>query len=130
MNIGTGTPLFDDDMQGIGRAAVKGAIIAGLFIAVFMLAVGMATGASFGASLGMAAFAAFFGGPGFGGMLGAVIHAGHDHSVVSTPLHVDMANQSRDQALEASRLTTPSEQELVAVGHAGNDRHETDTPGD
>jgi hypothetical protein len=130
MNIGTGTPLFDDDMQGIGRAAVKGAIIAGFIVAGFILAVGLATGASFGASLGMAAFAAFFGGPGFGGMLGAVIHAGHRGNVVSTPLHVDMADQSRGQPLGPSRLTTPSEPELVAVGRASNDRHRIGTPGD
>jgi hypothetical protein len=130
MNIGTGTPLFDDDMQGIGRAAVKGAIIAGLIVAGFILAVGMATGASLGASLGMAAFAAFFGGPGFGGMLGAVIHAGHHHNIVSTPPREDMADQSRDEASEPSRLTMPSEQELVAVGRASSDRHGTGTPGD
>lgn len=131
MNVGTGTPFFDDDEHGIGRAAVKGAIIAALIVGGFVLFVGLFTGAGLGASLGMGAFAAFFGGPGFGGMLGAVSHVGRHENIVSTPLHVMGADQSRGHhAREPSRLTTPRQPELVGVGRASNDRSGTKIPRD
>lgn len=66
-------PSTSDD-AGLVRAFVKGSIIG--FVAVFVLLGGMTLAAGMGiaAALGLGAFTAFWGGPGFGGMMGAVLH--------------------------------------------------------
>lgn len=58
----------------MGRAAVRGAIIA--FVLVFAVATGIGLNAGFdlGGAAGLGLFAGFWGGPGFGGMLGATLH--------------------------------------------------------
>jgi hypothetical protein len=58
---------------GLARAFVRGSIVG--FVATFVLLGGMtlALGMGVGAALGVGAFTAFWGGPGFGGMMGAVL---------------------------------------------------------
>lgn len=80
MTSGTGTPYFDGDEIGVGRAAVRGAIIGTVVVAGVVVAITLYAGASLGDAVGMAAYAAFFGGPGFGAMLGAVHFLSREHS--------------------------------------------------
>lgn len=63
-----------DPEVGLGRAYVLGSAIG--FVAVFVVCGGIALlgGVEPGAALGAAAFTGFWGGPGFGGMMGAVLH--------------------------------------------------------
>lgn len=67
-----------DPEVGLGRAYVVGSAIG--FVAVFIVCGGIALlgGVEPGAALGAAAFTGFWGGPGFGGMLGAVLHLERD----------------------------------------------------
>jgi hypothetical protein len=74
MTAGTGTPFFDSNQSGVGRAAVKGTIIATVAIWSFVTLVALWAGAHVAESLAMGGCAAFFGGPGFGGMFGAVLY--------------------------------------------------------
>jgi hypothetical protein len=66
--------LSTSDDAGLARAFVRGSIVG--FVATFVLLGGMtlAVGMGVGAALGVGAFTAFWGGPGFGGMMGAVLH--------------------------------------------------------
>jgi hypothetical protein len=59
---------------GLVWAFVKGSIVG--FVAVFVLLAGttLAAGMGLAAALGVGVFTAFWGGPGFGGMMGAVLH--------------------------------------------------------
>jgi hypothetical protein len=67
-------PAEASEDAGLVRAFVRGSIIG--FVAVFVLLGGMTMAAGMGlaAALGVGAFTAFWGGPGFGGMMGAVPH--------------------------------------------------------
>ncbi len=60
--------------EGMGKAFIMGSVIG--FVASFTLfgGVALAAGLGTGAALGIGAFTAFWGGPGFGGMMGAVLH--------------------------------------------------------
>jgi len=62
------------DEAGLARAFVVGSLIG--FVVVFVLFGGLtlAAGMGIGAALGVGSFTAFWGGPGFGGMMGAVLH--------------------------------------------------------
>ena len=80
MTSGTGTPFFDGDETGVGRAAVRGAIIGVVVVAGVVVAITLYAGARLGDAVGMAAYAAFFGGPGFGAMLGSVHFLSREHS--------------------------------------------------
>jgi hypothetical protein len=75
MALGTATPLLEGSERGIGRAAVRGSIVGFVIICVFVTAVGMYAGVPLGGAIAMGVFAGLFGGPGFGGMLGAVAFA-------------------------------------------------------
>ena len=88
MTLGTETPFFEADESGIGRAAVIGSAIAAVIIWTFVALVAMYAGAHLGESIAMGAFAAFFGGPGFGGMLGAVTYIERQHAASSKPARV------------------------------------------
>src|SRR5204863_4023576 len=92
MTQGTGTPFFEADESGVGRAAVVGAAIAAVIVWTFVALVALYAGAHLGESIAMGAFAAFFGGPGFGGMLGAVIYIEHQHAASSKPARVVAAD--------------------------------------
>lgn len=67
-------PVATSEDAGLVGAFVKGSLVG--FVAVFVLLGGMtlAVGMGIGAALGVGAFTAFWGGPGFGGMMGAVLH--------------------------------------------------------
>jgi hypothetical protein len=72
----TDLPLALDDAgdAGLGRAFLRGTVLG--FVVVFVVCAGMslAAGVDLGPAVGIGAFTAFWGGPGFGGMLGAVLH--------------------------------------------------------
>lgn len=74
MTRGTDTPFFEANERGIGRAVVIGAAIASVIVWTFVTLAAMYAGEELGGSVAMGAYAAFFGGPGFGGMFGAVIY--------------------------------------------------------
>jgi hypothetical protein len=67
-------PPATSEEAGLIAAFVKGSIVG--FVAVFVLLGGMTLAAGMGiaAALEVGAFTAFWGGPGFGGMMGAVLH--------------------------------------------------------
>ena len=74
MALGTGVPLFGANDGRVGRAAVRGALAG--FVVVFSVAtaIGLNSGFNLAGSVGLGLFAGFWGGPGFGGMLGATLH--------------------------------------------------------
>jgi hypothetical protein len=59
--------------QHIGRAAVRGVLIGLVAMSALGTGMGLATGFDLIDSLGLGAFAGIWGGPGFGGMLGATL---------------------------------------------------------
>jgi hypothetical protein len=69
----TSGPAEHDVESGLVRAFIVGSIVG--FVVTFVLCGGiaLACGFSSGASLGVAAYTAVWGGPGFGGMMGAVL---------------------------------------------------------
>lgn len=60
---------------GIGRAAVKGAIIGYFAVLIIVAGIVLAAGAGLGVALAVGAYVAIWGGPGWGGMIGAQRHA-------------------------------------------------------
>ncbi len=105
MTAGTDTPFFEADQSGIGRAAVVGALIASVIVWSFVGLVALWAGAHLAESIAMGAFVAFFGGPGFGGTLGAVWYVEHQ--------------QARSK--ETAQLVGPDDHETHSPG-AVNDR--------
>ena len=107
MNAGSGTPLVDGTDIGIGRAALIGAAIGFVVIGSLGVALALFAGAAPGAAAAVGVFAGVFGGPGFGGMLGAVIHVTRASeqperaSVVQLDRHA-AARSTTDLELEAS----------------------------
>jgi hypothetical protein len=95
MTLGTETPFFEADERGIRRAAVVGSAIAAVIIWTFVALVAMYAGAHLGESIAMGAFAALFGGPGFGGMLGAVTYIERQHAASSKLARV-VASDAQD----------------------------------
>jgi hypothetical protein len=67
-------PETTNEMAGLARAFVIGSIVG--FIAVFLVLGGMTyyAGAGLGAAVVVGVFTAAWGGPGFGGMMGAILH--------------------------------------------------------
>jgi hypothetical protein len=59
-------------VEGIGHAFLVGAIIGGLLTFVVTGGITLLATSQWGPSVVVGAFSAFWGGPGFGGMLGAV----------------------------------------------------------
>lgn len=59
---------------GTGRAVLIGTVVGALVVGLFAGGVAMAFGVSFVGAAGVAGFTAFWGGPGFGGMMGFVLH--------------------------------------------------------
>ena len=68
------TPV-DAPAGGFGRAAVVGAVIGYFVVLTIVTGIALAAGAGVVSALGVGAFAALWGGPGWGGMIGAVRHA-------------------------------------------------------
>lgn len=71
---GTGVPFFADHEAGAGRAALRGGIIAFPIVFVVAAVIGLNAGFHLVSAAGLRLFVAFWGGPGFGGMLGVTLH--------------------------------------------------------
>jgi len=68
-------------VEGLGRSFLIGAIVGGLITFVVTAGITLMATGDVGPAVGVGAFAAFWGGPGFGGMLGAVSAASRaEHS--------------------------------------------------
>jgi hypothetical protein len=59
---------------GIGTGFVKGAAIGAVVVFLVCGGIALVAGTGIAGAIGIGAFAAFWGGPGFGGMMGAVLH--------------------------------------------------------
>jgi hypothetical protein len=70
---GTAPPSTSDD-AGLARAFVRGSVVGSVAVFVLLGGLTLAAGMGAAAALGVGAFTAFWGGPGFGGMMGAVLH--------------------------------------------------------
>ena len=68
------TPV-DTPAGGFGRAAATGAVIGYFVVLTIVTGIALAAGAGVVSALGVGAFAALWGGPGWGGMIGAVRYA-------------------------------------------------------
>ena len=71
----TGHTTIDAPEAGIGRAAVNGALLGFVVVLAVVTGIALAAGAGLISALGVGAFAALWGGPGWGGMVGAVRYA-------------------------------------------------------
>jgi hypothetical protein len=60
--------------QRLGRAFVRGTIAGTLLVFLFCGGVSLWAGLALGPAIGIGAFTAFWGGPGFGGMMGATVY--------------------------------------------------------
>jgi hypothetical protein len=77
-----------------------------------VVAIGLYAGASLGESVGMAAFAASFGGPGFGGMLGAVMFLSRRQAAVSATSPASMTHE----ADEGKRALVAGDRNPMEIG--------------
>ena len=95
---GTGHPRFDSTEASIGHAAVRGAII-GYFVVLTLVSALVFTtaGVGFGVALAVGAYVAIWGGPGWGGMVAAQMHADR----------LDAAERSARRGAEPARARTP-----------------------
>jgi hypothetical protein len=66
---------LDEPPGGFGRAAATGAVIGYLVVLTIVTGIALAAGAGVLSALAIGAFAALWGGPGWGGMVGAVLYA-------------------------------------------------------
>jgi hypothetical protein len=71
----TGRTPLDEPAGGFGRAAAIGAVIGYFVVLTIVTGIALAAGAGVVSALAVGAFAALWGGPGWGGMIGAVRHA-------------------------------------------------------
>ena len=72
----TGRRKFDSADASIGRAAVRGAIIGYFVVLAFVSTLVFTTaGVGLGTALAVGAYVAIWGGPGWGGMVAAQMHA-------------------------------------------------------
>ena len=71
----TGRTAGDGPPSGFGRAATIGAVIGYLVVLILVIGIVLVTGAGVASALAIGAFAALWGGPGWGGMIGAVRYA-------------------------------------------------------
>jgi hypothetical protein len=71
----TSRPAVDSADAGIGRAAVKGAIVGFFAVLTIVGSLVFLTGAGLGIALTVGTYAAIWGGPGWGGMMAAQKYA-------------------------------------------------------
>lgn len=71
----TGHTPVDATEAGIGHAAVVGAIIGYFAVLTIVSGIVLAAGAGLGVALAVGAYVAIWGGPGWGGMIGAQRYA-------------------------------------------------------
>ncbi len=119
---GGGQALTEASEAGIGRAAATGAAIGFVVVLTIVACIALAGGAGVVSALAVGAFAALWGGPGWGGMVGAVRYADRiadDERSAATarrraeeaPQHrpvVDVAPTSRPTARESKERTDAS----------------------
>ncbi len=60
--------------ERLGRAFVKGTVLGTVLVFLFCGGISLLAGLGIGAAIGIGAFTAFWGGPGFGGMMGATVY--------------------------------------------------------
>jgi hypothetical protein len=60
--------------QHLSRAFLKGTIVGTVLVFLFCGGISLLSGLALGPAIGIGAFTAFWGGPGFGGMMGATIY--------------------------------------------------------
>ncbi len=60
--------------ERLGRAFVRGTILGTVLVFLFCGGISLLAGLGIGAAIGVGAFTAFWGGPGFGGMMGATVY--------------------------------------------------------
>lgn len=79
--LGSSERLLPDVDAGLGRAFVIGSIVGFFGVLLVCGGIALASGSALWPAVGIGLFAAFWGGPGFGGMMGAVLHYSrtHDH---------------------------------------------------
>jgi len=69
-----------DRRLGLGRAVLRGSLIGFVMVASVALVIALLAGFGTTSALGVSAFAGMWGGPGFGGMLGATLAANRAES--------------------------------------------------
>jgi hypothetical protein len=79
-----GTSWGVDDRQadrelGLGRGILRGSLIGFVVVSTIVLVIALLAGYDAADALGIGAFAGLWGGPGFGGMMGATLAASHAH---------------------------------------------------
>jgi hypothetical protein len=97
----TGRTPLDEPAGGFGRAAAIGAVIGSLVVLTTVTGLVLAAGAGVVSALGVGAFAALWGGPGWGGMIGAVRHAnrvGDDQPIARPPSSCHLMINERNSA--------------------------------
>lgn len=60
--------------ERLGRAFVRGTIVGTILVFLFCAGLSLLAGLDVGPAIGIGAFTAFWGGPGFGGMMGATVY--------------------------------------------------------
>jgi len=102
------------DPPGLGRALMIGVSIgvAGSFFGV--AGAFLAGGQGWGASIGMGAFVAFWGGLGFGGMLGGVVWATHAEEASER----DRLEAPATALMEGAMATNPPSNSVITIGAA------------
>ena len=67
-------PLAVTAEERLGRAFIRGTIAGTVLVFLFCGGISLLAGLGVGAAIGIGAFTAFWGGPGFGGMMGATLY--------------------------------------------------------
>lgn len=101
--VGAGT---QSDPPGLGRTIVIASVVTVTIVLVAVTAGLLAAGASVASSLGIGVFAAFWGGGGFGAMIGGVTHAHRSERATAIPSVVGSAEDLSPALLPAWPSTT------------------------
>lgn len=78
VNVSADAGQLESSDRAVLASFVKGSIIGAIVVFLVCGGITVAAGFGWGPAVGVGAFAAFWGGPGFGGMMGAVL--GHSHA--------------------------------------------------
>jgi hypothetical protein len=60
--------------EKLGRAFIKGSVVGSVLVFLFCGGVSLLAGLGWAGAIGIGLFTAFWGGPGFGGMMGATVY--------------------------------------------------------
>jgi hypothetical protein len=123
MTSGTSTPFFETNESGIGRAAGLGAAIGFVVVFGFVVGTAMFAGAHLVSAIAMGAFAGLFGGPGFGGMLGAVTYLNRQHgpgaktAKMAVPATPEVESTAPTPPAPGMPVPTPPIREVERIDH-------------